>query len=241
MTQITVKQIKVIGEGDNNFGHWVNRVITFDKKLKIFNPEDGTLRGEFATGSTMDEIGGALKPGSVIDAACEIDKTGKYLNLKKVALIGGSDTAQTHQKPQQPEQARQPDAFNREASIERQVAAKIAFEHGINEEDETPWSALKALTQAEQIYQWIHSGTLPKPTPNAPEAPKTPDVAENKAILKEEIFLGAVKATEWGKALLPKTIIRELQVSGLKISALSDIKDYDEAFKVLEKEHQVGK
>ena len=43
-------------------------------------------------------------------------------------------------------------------SIERQVAAKIAFERGINENGDTLWTVEKALQQAEQIYQWIHFG-----------------------------------------------------------------------------------
>lgn len=88
MIKVTVAQVKQIGEGDNKFGHWVNRVITFQDKLKIFD-QDGTEH-DFPTGSTLDEIAGTLNPGDVIEAEAEIN--GKYLNLKKIAkiaLVGG--------------------------------------------------------------------------------------------------------------------------------------------------------
>ena len=75
-------------------------------------------------------------------------------------------------------------------SIERQVAAKIAFEH-------TEFEVAKTLEIAEQIYQWI-SGQ--KPSPKAPESPMKPTKHEKGSEVSRD--LDAIKSLpEFHKAI----------------------------------------
>ena len=98
------------------------------------------------------------------------EPTGEWCNEP-----GGEDT-QASDKPA-PKVAYGQDSPEKRRSIERQTAAQIAFEYGINDEDTldkpSPWTLRKALIQAEQVYQWIANGTIP-------ESPKT----SNKPPLK---------------------------------------------------------
>ncbi len=102
--------------------------------------------------------------GDTIEA--EIEVFGKYNNIKAVKFLSHGEAPD---KP--PAKTYNQDSPEKRRSIERQTAAQIAFEHGINEEDTldkpTPWSVRQALTQAEQIYQWIANGTIPPPLPSS--------------------------------------------------------------------------
>ena len=172
MQTITVTDIKKGKEGDSQHGHWIMHNLTFPE-LKIF--EESGKEHKFTKASTFDEAADTLVKGDTIEAEVEITAKG-YLNLHKIKKvsggeIGGADSASKTSvkppmtpKPASPQETVVDNAYweRKQAieriSIERQVSAKLAFEHGINERDDTAWSVSKALFQAEAIFQWIHLG-----------------------------------------------------------------------------------
>ncbi len=150
MSQLTVADIKTkTGEGKG--GPYTHYVVTFadGSKASGFEKQFPVLK--------------ALKVGDVIEAGTEQD--GKYTNFTNIDGVVG------HAEKAVAAPAQTSIGNDRNASIERQVSVKIAFENGINEDEETPWTVRKALIQAEQIYQWISTGRLPEVT-GSPKQPQ---------------------------------------------------------------------
>ncbi len=109
------------------------------------------------TGAQMSSFASevmSLKPGTEI--AGEIELSGKYANLKEFKIVNEPKFKESP-KSQYIPRTESPDARR---SIERQVAVKLAFEFGINGDDDV-WTLGKVLKQAEQIYQWIAEGKFP--------------------------------------------------------------------------------
>lgn len=151
-------------EGTGKKGHWVNYTLTFDGGLKA------------SAFTTALPILATLKIGDTIEA--EIIEDGQYHNIKSLEVVekaqAGSAATSTQAEPPAQDDIR--------ISIERQTSVKIVFEFGVNPDDED-WSIEKALNQAEQVYQWIHSGILPKATIRPQE---TQGMAQKPEVVAEQ-------------------------------------------------------
>src|SRR3990167_7906790 len=172
MQVLTITDIKKGKEGiGKNNKPWTIYNLTFPE-LEIY--DQTRTKYQFTWANTFDKDAATLKAGDTIE--CEAEINDKYLNLHKIKKvsggeIGGADSASKTSvkppmtpKPASPQETVVDNAYweRKQAieriSIERQVSAKLAFEHGINERDDTAWSVSKALFQAEAIFQWIHLG-----------------------------------------------------------------------------------
>ncbi len=176
--QITIQATKKGKEGDGQHGHWTMYSLSFPE-VTIFE-QNGTPH-KFTKAGTFCTDASDLKQGDVIDAEFEINDKG-YADIKSFKRGGIVEPSPAPKAPSPVPPSIIPPSkvpFDRDSSIERQVSAKIAFEHGINDDDDTPWSIAKALHQADAIYQWIHTGKLPDTTP-------CPTIAHSEAIVAKQ-------------------------------------------------------
>mgnify|MGYP001562235613 CR=1 FL=1 len=127
MATITIAQVDKIKEGVSKDKKtqadrpWTLRKITFKETLKIFE-QDGTPH-EFNSGSTFDDI--PLQPGQVIEAECSLDDEKKYLNLKKIFIIGA--TPQPEQDKPSPNQKQPKPQQQPQQSKDDQISEAVAF------------------------------------------------------------------------------------------------------------------
>ncbi len=115
-----------------------------------------------------------------------VKKDGKYFNVTSVKIA----EAESEPPAKELRSAYGQDSPEKRRSIERQSAAQIAFEFGINTIPNGIWTVHEALRYAEAIYQWIVDGTIP-PEPSKPalKAPPSPVKEEVKGKVSGDVAL----------------------------------------------------
>ncbi|KKM93461.1 hypothetical protein LCGC14_1208120 [marine sediment metagenome] len=132
--QVKVTLTKVLKTGEGAYGEW--------KLIKVT-----TESGDYTTFADGAET---LTPGTVINIS-DMDKDDQEReSFKKYEIVKAGKEQPSSKKNGSPSDPAR-------VSIERQVAAKIAFEF-------TAFDVPKTLEIAEQIYQWISSSSPPQPT-----------------------------------------------------------------------------
>jgi len=117
--------------------------------------------------NTFEPAASSLQAGDIIEG--EIEVKGKYTNLKSFKVVEKATIPTTPEVKM--------NGYHRDEgqqiSIERQVSAKLAVELLIASKAEKAVLTLQTIADgivmAERFYQWIHNGTLPKLSVNAPE------------------------------------------------------------------------
>lgn len=138
------------------------------------------------TGAKMSGFDFALKdlnPGDVIEA--ELQVKGKYTNIISFNML--EKNTEPPQKEMTTDMWAEKDKVTR-ASIERQTAAKIAFEH-------TEFDVSKTLWIAEQIYQWISGSSSSKPTESTTSPTKREANGELRDTVKDAPHVGDKEET----------------------------------------------
>lgn len=180
--EITVKSIKILSKGTNAYGPWM--------LVKLTTVEDVEY-------TTLAENAELIPPGSVINIT-NMDEDAKGKKFKKYEVIEkGQVSSSPEAKPDGDmtnEMWAEKQRIERR-SIERQVSAKIAFEH-------TEFEVDKTLEIAEEIYQWISGQPMsPKPSPERTESTRK---ASKSQITRAgtDRDLGAIKSLpEFHKAI----------------------------------------
>ncbi len=199
--QITVKSTKVLKTGTGEYGEWV--------MVKVEANE-----GEYVTFADNAQD---IQPGSVINIT-DMDEDEKGKKFKKYEVIEkGQVSSSPEAKPNGDmtnDMWAEKDNITR-TSIERQVSAKIAFEH-------TEFEVDKTLEIAEQIYQWISGqSTSPKPSPERTESRKEPSEPEKSTLQNVgELF---TRAQQYG--LNQRDVL-----SAAGVNTKEDITDFEKAW-----------
>ncbi len=170
---------------------------------------------------------GTYKAGDIIEADIEVD--GKYTNIKASHLVqSGPATLPKDPLPAERESYKADPA--KIISMERQAAARIAFEFGINTSPDGIWTMREALKSAEAIYQWIANGTMPPATQPKAEPDKAPAETPESKKAFDDIKSAGTKNEE----LPPMTHIGDLlnwayklkpSVSSLEVCKIAGVKD----------------
>ncbi len=189
--QITVQSTKLKSNGTNEYGAWELVIVTSTEGVEY---------------STLADEAKLIPPGSIINITnMDKDKKGRD-QFKKYEIVGkGQVSSSPEAKPNGDmtnEMWAEKQRIER-SSIERQVAAKIAFEFCRDDD------IAETLMDAELIYQWI-SGHSPSPKPTEPQSSPAKEKSDSNPRVFKNVgeFLTAMNEKGLSKTQVVVELIR---------------------------------